>query len=117
MKIYLAGPMRGVRDNNRAAFQRAAEVLRRHGHEVWSPAEQEDDVDAQGNLRDIRAVFQRDLQALLRMDAVVLLPRSAESQGARLERHTADVVGIPCYEFEDPLNWAGLRPRPPRTWS
>jgi hypothetical protein len=39
MRVYLAGPMRGCENFNRAAFAHWAQVLRAKGHEVFSPSE------------------------------------------------------------------------------
>lgn len=41
MKIYLAGPMRGYKGYNFAAFDFAAAKLRAEGHIVFSPAERD----------------------------------------------------------------------------
>lgn len=50
MKLYLAGPMRGLPDENRAAFDKAAAALRAAGHEVLVPHEH-DDLFPGGTLR------------------------------------------------------------------
>lgn len=39
MRIYISGPMTGLPDNNRPAFDAAAKRLREQGHFVINPAE------------------------------------------------------------------------------
>jgi len=101
MKIYLAGPMRGIPEYNAPVFRSAATHLRELGHEVWSPLEA--DLELVGGTEaaslDIRGTFRRDLDALLQQDAVVLLEGWHDSEGACLERHTADVCRIPVFMF------------------
>jgi hypothetical protein len=41
----------------------------------------------------------RDIPALLQQDAIVLLDGWSRSHGACLERHLADVVGMPVFMF------------------
>jgi len=87
MKIYLAGPMRGVDDMNRPAFREAAEKLRAAGHFVFNPAEHE-----AGNLRANLGVDTSWI--CLVADAVVLLPGWRQSVGATAEEALAAALGL-----------------------
>lgn len=111
MRIYLAGPMRGYPDNNNAAFRKAAEDLRWAEHKVWSPAEHDEGLTPDSPALQLRAVFRRDLDALLQQDAIVLLPGWESSAGAQLERHAAEVCGIPVLYY-DPNSAGYLKPDP-----
>jgi hypothetical protein len=101
MKIYLAGPMRGYPSFNRVAFADWAGILRRKGHEVFSPAEHSiklfgeavrdsangDEGRMGGDQMTIsRTVFSLDMQWIcLHADAVGLLPGWERSKGATAE--------------------------------
>lgn len=123
MKLYLAGPMRGLPDNNSAAFAEASAFLRSRGHEVWSPAENDEALAINAASIDIRQTFIRDLTQVLESDGIALLPDWHESHGACLERHTADVCGVPAFlvmlDGEVPLlplasqDWRLIRVRRP----
>lgn len=108
MKLYLAGPMRGIKDYNFPAFHAAATVLRGLGHEVWNPAERDEKEDgfnpATDEAKPMRYYMVFDLPAVLDADAVAVLPGWRKSRGARLEVHVAEQCGIPV------LNAYGLEP-------
>jgi hypothetical protein len=97
VKLYLAGPMRGVPDYNFPAFRAAALRLRFSGYEVWSPAERDIEENRDPNeigelaLKDYMA---DDLRAVCQSDAIVLLPGWENSTGAQLELHVARTCGI-----------------------
>jgi hypothetical protein len=90
MRIYLAGKMSGLPDLGFPAFHAAAAKLRAEGHEVVSPAELQPDKTAEWTacLRDC-------LAALVRCDAIALLPNWRDSRGARLEHHVARNLRMP----------------------
>lgn len=101
MKIYLAGPMRGIPKFNFPAFTHAANRLRNKGFEVFSPAEKgaeadlKDDPTLQESLRFRRSVFALDMDWIAKnADAVALLPGWEQSAGARAERALAEAIGL-----------------------
>ncbi len=93
--IYLAGPMAGLPDHNFPLFNRVARRLRDDGYEVFNPAENDD-----GGVRRARAFYMRlDIPALMRSDAVALLPGWEQSRGASLEVWLAIDLGLPLYRI------------------
>ena len=110
MKVYVAGPMRGIPEFNYPAFTTATAKLRTQGHEVFNPTEQDlirDNKDwgrevPSGNLREaeakgfsLRTALGDDLAFICKYaDAVALLPGWVHSKGARAERATAEALGL-----------------------
>jgi hypothetical protein len=111
MKIYLAGPMRGIREFNFPAFHTAAKMLRAMGHEVFSPAEK--DIQRHGkdiskdnptgsealattqHGFDLRVALGEDLAWICKeAEAIALLPGWENSNGARAEHRTAEALGL-----------------------
>jgi hypothetical protein len=109
MKVYVAGPMRGIPDFNFPAFDAAAARLRALGLTVCNPSERDreehgDDVgkSATGNLDDIahtgfdlRATLSWDLSWIARnADAIAVLDGWENSSGARAEVALAHALGL-----------------------
>ena len=109
MKIYLAGPMRGIPQFNYPAFHEGAAKLRAAGHEVFSPAEYDlkkhgkDISNATGDAAQATSEHGFNLRDALRddliwiceqADAVALLPGWENSKGANAERATAIALGL-----------------------
>ena len=104
MKIYLAGPMRGIANDNHPAFDSAAAMLRTNGHTVWSPAEHDrtngteiGEVDG----RKLKSQILWDLECIANADAVVLLPGWIRSNGVRLELEMARFIGCEVFTLEE----------------
>jgi Domain of unknown function (DUF4406) len=110
MKVYIAGPMRGIKDFNFPAFDAAAAELRALGHEVFNPTERDravhgDDVNNSptGDLSDVpqfnlRDALGDDLAWICReADAVVALDGWENSKGATAEVATARALGLGVY--------------------
>lgn len=95
LKIYIAGPMTGYPDYNRAAFNAKASELMAEGHIVLNPAV-------------LLAAFARVntwiFAAMVRSaDAIYLLNRWEESVGARAEHALAEKLGLTVI-YESPTN-------------
>lgn len=96
MRLYLAGPMRGIPDYNFPAFDRYAAALRAQGHVVFSPA----DGDrwlllSTGREPEARACFELDTQWLCReAEAIILMPGWEFSKGATAEKALAEALGL-----------------------
>jgi hypothetical protein len=115
MKVYLAGPMRGIPHFNYPAFHAAAAKLRTEGWEVFSPAERDIERDgkdwgaegASGDLAeisakgfDLRVALGDDLAWICaEADAVAMLPGWENSKGATAERATAIALGLQVIEL------------------
>lgn len=117
IKVYIAGPMRGIPEFNFPAFDKAAAFGRSLGYEIISPAELDRDhgfnekgcsakVNEQGhnavvNLNFMRGAAWRDFLAIVGpnpetpgVDAVALLPGWENSKGANGELALAKWIGL-----------------------
>jgi hypothetical protein len=86
--VYISGPMTGLPDHNRAAFNATATCLRAAGYEVVNPAEQPEQKNWQEYMR-------HDLRLLLTCRSLVLLPGYERSRGVRLELAVARALSLP----------------------
>lgn len=112
-KVYVAGPMAGFPDKNKAAFQFARDMLENlHGlpeaniSNPWEvpPYDHEGDECPNGQRKvelhgypDKHAAgcyYRTDLFEMLQCQAVVLLPGWENSVGARLEMQVATACGL-----------------------
>lgn len=88
-RVYIAGPITGMEDYNREAFERAAASLTAAGFEPVSPLENglPRETDHAGHMR-------ADLALLLGCDFICALSGWARSTGACLEVTIADAIGV-----------------------
>lgn len=95
--LYVAGPMTGRPNHNKAAFDLAAAELRAAGYVVISPPEMDliDGVDlaAEHGDADWLLALERDLVVVAKVDGLALLPEWEQSRGARLEVAAARGMG------------------------
>jgi Domain of unknown function (DUF4406) len=113
MKVYLAGPMRGIPHFNFPAFHRAAKKLRKQGYVVFSPAERDierlgKDLSKQNKTGDeklaekqgfsLRDALGDDMAWICHhAEAIALLPGWKKSKGATAERALADALGLEIF--------------------
>ena len=101
MKLYLAGPMRGYEFFNFPAFRSAAYELRRQGHEVFSPAERDEEIYgadfswSDAAEFDLREALAADCKYICEeADGIYMLKGWEKSYGARAEHALAAALGL-----------------------
>jgi hypothetical protein len=112
MKLYLAGPMTGIKDFNYHAFREAASKLEDAGHTVFNPADNDvangfdprgmsgDAAEAKAAGFDLREALKQDLSWICdHAEGIALLPGWEESKGARAEVGLAHALGIEAWIY------------------
>lgn len=112
-KVYLAGPMSGIKDFNFPAFDKAAQTLTDLGYEVFNPAQNDRDngFDATGldgsmasatfKGFNLRHALKQDLTWICEnADCLALLPGYARSKGVMAEIALANALGLRAYTVE-----------------
>lgn len=102
-KIYVSGPMTGIYEYNRPAFEAATELLNSRGWQAINPSAYDSEV--KGTLW--RDFLKKDLKLLAECDAICCLPGWENSDGARLEVSIMFELGLPIY-FLTPSNMFGV---------
>jgi hypothetical protein len=90
-KVYISGPMTGLPGLNKAAFDAAAQRLKRLGFQVVNPH----DLARPG--LEWEEAMKVDIAALVKCDAILLLPGWENSRGAALEGIIARELGLTIY--------------------
>jgi len=103
---YLAGPMRGYPLYNFEQFMGAAAILEHRGIKVLNPAQMDLEIgfDPLTDPFDdiaMHSAMRRDINALLQVDAIILLPKWRESEGARFELGVARMIGLDIFEYHN----------------
>ena len=99
IKVYIAGPMRGIKKFNRREFNKADKLLTSTGiYETFNPAK----VDEESGMTDedliskdgLRVVMLRDLQDLIGCHVIYMLHGWEKSEGAKIEHALASMLGM-----------------------
>lgn len=119
MKIYLAGPMRGIPEFNFPAFKSAAQFLREKvGYEVFSPAEKDNEVHgvdiSKGNATgdeeiatkehgfDLRRALGDDTAWICaHADGIAMLPDWTKSRGAQAEVALGKALSLKLFPLHE----------------
>lgn len=88
-KLYISGPMTGIPDLNRSAFNAEAAWYRALGHEVVNPAEVE--LGEGAAWLDYMRV---DIKLMMDCDRIHMLPGWQASRGAMVEYNLALALGL-----------------------
>lgn len=97
LRVYLSGPMTGLPLFNFPAFTEEAAKLRDMGFDVVNPAEINPDTTMPWHL-----CMRADIRALCDCDAVALMTGWHRSQGAALELHVAQRMGLDVAHTDQP---------------
>lgn len=95
-KVFISGPMSGIKDYNKPAFDKAEEYLTQAGYSVFNPARMHFD-DAWNHSEIMRI----DLAALAQCDYILMLDKWYNSKGAIHEYHYAHAIGVEFLSMND----------------
>lgn len=95
--IYVSGPMSNLPNHNHDEFNRWARILRDRGHQVINPAEN----DGGSIDKSWHFYMELDINNILMVELVVVLPGWEHSTGARLELAIAQALQKPIYHVKE----------------
>ena len=120
-KVYISGPMRGIKNFNFPAFHAAEKILKGLGFETFNPARRDEEKygpavgqSETGDLADMASVTGFNLREALAADcdwiakeatAIVVLPGWEKSKGAQAEVALGRAIGldiVPLADFNSP---------------
>jgi nucleoside 2-deoxyribosyltransferase len=96
-KIYIAGPMTGLPDDNKPAFYAMEEKLKAMGYKVVNPARLTDEALKTNPNMTRKDFYRQDFHALTECDGIMMIKGWVHSHGARFERQLALEIG--CHIF------------------
>mgnify|MGYP006405083289 CR=1 FL=1 len=102
IKVYIAGPMRGRKNLNHEAFDRAEKRLIRKM--VWDPVNPAEmdriygiDPSKDMTKEEVKEALKRDVEALFEVHSIYMLKGWEESLGARMEHALAVALGLSIF--------------------
>lgn len=95
MKVYVSGPMTGIKDFNYPAFASAAKEMESRGYTAVNPATL-NAPDTSWN-----DCMKADIRALVDCDAIVMIKGWERSNGAQIELNLAHRLGMEIMFFDE----------------
>lgn len=114
MKLYIAGPMRGIKDFNFPAFYEVERCLQMLGHEAFNPARRDEEkygeyvtksdtgseAEAESKGFSLREALAADCKWIAEQaDGIVVLPGWEASKGAQAETALGRALGLPIFTW------------------
>lgn len=96
MKIYISGPVTGIKDNNEPAFERAELALKALGHEPTNPVK----LCKEQGLTEWNACMALCIPEVAKCEAIIFLEGWEWSRGALEERSEALRLGLDFIDID-----------------
>ncbi len=94
---YISGPMTGIDNLNREAFDKVETYLLSYGIHPFNPVSTN---RLLGNDATYNEYLGEDLKYLLKCDSIIMLKGWGNSKGAKVEHAVATAIGIPIIYME-----------------
>ena len=95
-RIYISGPMTGIKDNNRELFYSAQLKLQKEGFDTVNPLDM-DTLENEGLTYKQR--LKLDIRVLTYCDSIYMLPNWKQSKGATFEHMVAIMIGLKVIDY------------------
>ena len=99
-RLYLSGPMTGIKDKNFPVFMKASIALRKKGYKVVNPAE----LDIGQPRKTWEECLRRDIKEEMTCNGIATLPNWKRSRGASLEVYIGKSLKWPVHSVSYWLN-------------
>ena len=100
MKVYISGPITGIKNGNKKAFQEAADLITKLGDTPINPHEICKWLPKDSTWHEYMKIC---LIEMLKSDKVMMLPGYTESEGAMMESNLAYSMQIEVIYYQDVL--------------
>lgn len=108
-RVYISGPMTGIKDFNYPAFHAAERALRARGFAVENPANNPDP-----DPKTWENFMRMSVKQICECSTVVTLPGWTGSRGAKFEVLLAETLGLDVYPLERLIGGSFAAQDPPR---